>query len=57
MTKERKQEILTTFAKKEGDTTVKIKYDSGDYDYYYIECDLYCIEDIARIVEFQVVEK
>ena len=28
-----------------------------DYDYYYIECDLYCIEDIARIVEFQVVEK
>jgi similar to stage IV sporulation protein len=28
-----------------------------DYEYYYIECDLYCIEDIAEVVEFQVVEK
>ena len=28
-----------------------------DYEYYYIECDLYCMEDIAKIVEFQVVEK
>ena len=28
-----------------------------DYEYYYVECDLYCIEDIAKVVEFQVVEK
>lgn len=28
-----------------------------DYEFYYIECDLYCIEDIAEVVEFHVVEK
>jgi hypothetical protein len=28
-----------------------------DYEFYSIECDLYCIEDIAEVVEFQVVEK
>lgn len=25
-----------------------------DYEFYYIECDLYCIEDIAKVVEFKV---
>ena len=39
---------LTITAKKEGDTTVKIKYDSGDVDYYYIEIedDDYNYDDI-----------
>ena len=25
-----------------------------DYEFYYIECDLYCIENIAQVVEFEV---
>lgn len=30
---------LTITAKDEGDTTVKVKYDTGDIEYYYIEID------------------
>ena len=28
-----------------------------DFEYYYIECELYCIEDIAEHVEFEVTEE
>lgn len=38
-TKFTKDGYLTITAKEEGDTTVKIKYDSGDTEYIYIEID------------------
>lgn len=25
-----------------------------DFEYYYIDCELYCLEDIAKVVEFEV---
>ena len=28
-----------------------------DFEYYYVECELYCIEDIAELVEFKVTEE
>ena len=28
-----------------------------DFEYYYIECELYCIENIAEIVEFEVTKE
>ena len=28
-----------------------------DFEYYYVECELYCIEEIAELVEFKVTEE
>lgn len=28
-----------------------------DFEFYYVECELYCIEDIAELVEFKVTEE